>query len=189
MDIPRRGGKLASGALPEIHIHDPSERSRCSSRSISHSSTSSLATSATAMSIPNAREAPPPPLPPPRQLADIIDGGYNGQDIAWKWGNLPDGEGYWGKSTPAVAPDSSLRGGSFLKRSLAEERPEPARKTSSTATIKTLDQIKSSDQKEQRDEGYASLGTSTWSHKLVLWFSCLASVQSRNRMRRRHIFF
>jgi hypothetical protein len=169
MEIPHRGARPT--ALPEIYVHDPSERFRTSSRSSSYNSTSSLATSAMAMSIPNAREAPPPPLPPPRHLADIADGGHNGQDIAWKWGNSQDDRSDWGRSTPSsIAPGSSLHGGSFSSgRGFMEDRPEYTRRTSSVATVKSPDARETSYQRDQRDEGYASLlsGTSVWSNKSV----------------------
>ncbi|PQE26291.1 hypothetical protein CJF30_00001002 [Rutstroemia sp. NJR-2017a BBW] len=95
MEIPRRGQR-PSMALPEIYVHDshPSDRYRQSSRS---NSIHSIISPSSAMPIPHAREAIPPPLPPPRHIADIAENGSNGTDIAWKWGN-PHQELDWGRS-------------------------------------------------------------------------------------------
>lgn len=53
------------------------------------------------MAIPNAREDPPPPLPPPRHL-DLQD---QSQDLGWKYGNT-NGNGSYG----SVKEGSSLYG-------------------------------------------------------------------------------
>jgi hypothetical protein len=167
MEIPHRGAR-PSMALPEIHIHDsnPSDRFRTSSRSSSYNSTSSPATSSIPMSIPNAREPPPPPLPPPRHLADIADGGSNGPDIAWKWGNSHVDNSDWGQSIASVAPGSSLYG-SFARPRNMDNRPEFPRRGSSTSTIKSTSGAEIRENAYPRiDEGYASLsGTSIGSNK------------------------
>ncbi|PBP15467.1 hypothetical protein BUE80_DR013780 [Diplocarpon rosae] len=152
--------------LPEIYVHNPSERWRTSTRPTPYHCVSSVATtSARAMSIPNTREAPPPPLPPPRHLADIAGGGHNGQDVAWRWGNSPDERSVWGSSTPSVAPGSSLRGGSLARDSASDDRPELGRRTSSNSTVKPSRRRDSLYQRDQRDEGYSSLATSAWSNQ------------------------
>jgi hypothetical protein len=113
------------------------------------------------MSIPNARDPVPPPLPPPRHLADIADG--NGPDIAWQWANSD-----WGQSMASVAPGSSLYGGSFARTmNMRDERPEFLRRGSSTSTIKSPGDADVQENAYPRiDEGYASLsGTSIGSNK------------------------
>ena len=171
MEIPRRGSRPAL-ALPEIYVHDsnPSDRFRNSSRSSSYNSASSPSTASGPMSIPNARDPIPPPLPPPRHLADIADGGNNGPDIAWQWGNSHEGSG-WGGSISSVAPGSSLYGGSFASRkSVMDDRPEFTRRTSSTSTVKSITGLERQENPYPRiDEGYASLsGTSIGSNRSVL---------------------
>ncbi|KAI9048701.1 hypothetical protein LZ554_007532 [Drepanopeziza brunnea f. sp. 'monogermtubi'] len=155
-----RGRRPAPVALPEIYVHDPSERFRYPSRSTSYNSSS--AASPREIPIPDAREAPPPPLPPPRYLADVADYGHNGQDIAWKWGNLHDDSGERGRSTPSIAPGSSLNGGHFVSRIMVERRPEVARSTGSNSIVRVTDQREIS---YHRDEGFARVGTSAWSNK------------------------
>lgn len=161
--------------LPQIQINDPSNTYQNSSRSSSYNSATSPGPSSIPMSIPNAREFVPPPLPPPRHLADIADGGHNGSDIAWKWGNSHrDSE--WGNSTSSIPPGSSLHGGSgrfMSRRGTLDEQLDLQRRGSSISTIK-------SDAREgpyQRDEGYESLGASVWSNKSVLRFSFHATRQ------------
>jgi hypothetical protein len=118
------------------------------------------------MSIPNAREPPPPPLPPPRHLADIADGGSNGPDIAWKWGNPHVDNSDWGQPIATVAPGSSLYG-SFARSRNMDDRPEFPRRGSSTSTIKSTSGADVRENAYPRiDEGYASLsGTSVGSNK------------------------
>ncbi|PQE23893.1 C2H2 finger domain-containing protein [Rutstroemia sp. NJR-2017a WRK4] len=173
MEIPRRGQR-PSMALPEIYVHDshPSDRYRQSSRS---NSIHSIISPSSAMPIPHAREAIPPPLPPPRHIADIAENGSNGTDIAWKWGNSHQ-ELDWGRSVSSVAPGSSLHG-SFASRSSFAERPEVARRGSSNATIKPSANGDSRDSITAfpKDEGYASLsGTSIGSNLSRIQDSSLA---------------
>lgn len=168
MDIPHRGPRRAISP-PAIHIHDPAERFRHSSRSSSHNSASSPSMSSSIpMSIPNSRDPVPPPLPPPRHLADIADRGHNGQDIAWQWGNSHTDNRDWGKPTPSVAPGSSLYDGSLASRASVDDRLDFQRRTSSISTVKSADPRDSS---YSKDEGYASLGTSMWSIKSVAFLS------------------
>lgn len=152
-------------ALPEIYVHDshPSERYRQSSRS---SSIHSIISPSSAMPIPHAREAVPPPLPPPRHIADIAENGSNGTDIAWQWGNSHQ-EMDWGRSVSSVAPGSSLHGSFASRSSFAAERPDVARRGSSNATIKPTvnGDLRDSISAFPKDEGYASLsGTSLGSN-------------------------
>jgi len=66
---------------------------------------------AIAMAIPNAREAVPPPLPPPRHIEDLRAGQ---SDPGWQWGNTdnPKENGFGGHRLATVRPGSSLYGGS-----------------------------------------------------------------------------
>lgn len=158
MDIPHRGQR-PSLSLPEIYVHEshPNERyHRASSRSSPYNSASSPGPSSVPMSIPNAREPVPPPLPPPKNTAALT-----GQhDIAWQWGNSPEGEG-WGRAASSIPPGSSLYG-SFAARgnSMVDEHPDP-RRGSSVSTIKSISGVDTRDNYPRIDEGYASLsGTS-----------------------------
>lgn len=161
MEIPHRGARPSS-RLPEIYVHDsmPTDRFRMPSRSSSYNSIPSP-TSALAMPIPNAREPAPPPLPPPRHLPDIADGGNNGPDLAWRWGNSISRENTsdWGDSIASVPPGSSLYGNAPSRKGLKDERPEYTRRGSSVTTVKSPDIRNPS--YHRIDEGYASLsGTS-----------------------------
>jgi hypothetical protein len=75
-----------------------------SARAIHHQSpqSSQQSSSARPMAIPNAREAPPPPLPPPRHI-DVFD---RGQDLGWIHGNSNGNSSAYG----SVKPGSSLYG-------------------------------------------------------------------------------
>jgi len=165
METPHRG---ARPGLPEIYVHDsnPSSRYRTSSRSSPYNSPP-LPVSSMPVSIPGARDPAPPPLPPPRYLPDIADGGNNGPDLAWKWGNSHEDDGNWARPMASIQPGSSLLG-SFAKRSsMAEERPTYGRRTSSNSTLRSAAAGEHSF--PRIDEGYASLsGTSIGSNKLVL---------------------
>lgn len=161
MDIPHRAVRPAMALpMPEIYVHDSnrSDRFRTSSRSSSYNSILSPTTSSNPMSIPNSRDpGPPPPLPPPKHLPDIIDSGKGGPDIAWKFGNSHDSNSEWGGSVPSVTTGSSLYG-SFLGRRKEEQGG--------------ISMIKSIDTKENSyprfDEGYGSQsGTSIGSNMSV----------------------
>lgn len=163
--IPHRGARL-----PEIYVHDsgPHDRYGTSSRSSSYGSAAS--TAPIPMSIPNSnsRDYVPPPLPPPKHIADIANGGHTGQDIAWKWGNSQEDSG-WGRPSPSVAPGSSLYG-NFSSRggSLMEDRSEVQR-TNLSSNVKYTRDFDTREYSYPRiDEGYASLsGTSIGSTKSV----------------------
>ena len=167
MEIPHRGSRPTL-APPEIFVQESTQhdRFRSSSRSSSYNSNSSAATSSIPMSIPNARDPVPPPLPPPRHLADIADGGSNGPDIAWQWGNSHEDHN-WGRAP--VQPGSSLYGSFASRKSMMDDRPDFDRRGSSTSTIKSISGDDGRDTAYPRiDEGYASLsGTSIGSNKSV----------------------
>ena len=61
------------------------------------------------MAIPNARESPPPPLPPPRYIGELSEG----QDPGWQWGNSNNSSsaGFGRSSFVSIKPGSSLLGG------------------------------------------------------------------------------
>jgi hypothetical protein len=165
MEIPHRG---PSACLPEIYVHDsnPTDRIRMSSRSSSYNSIPSPISSSIAMPIPNARDPAPPPLPPPRHLPDIADGGNNGPDLAWRWGNSHSDHSDWGSSIASVQSGSSLYGNSVARKSMKDERPEYSRRGSSISTIKSADVRERS--YPRIDEGYHSLsGTSIGSNRSV----------------------
>ena len=172
MEIPIPHRARAPPALPEIYVQDsnPSDRFRMYSKSTTYNSTSSPANIPGPMSIPNARAPVPPPLPPPRHIADIGDGGHNGPDIAWQWGNSHEDNG-WGKS---VAPGSSLYGGFPSERSSQDVHRDYSRRTTSSSTIKAVLGPDSRESHYPRiDEGYASLpGTSVGSNRLVISLYC-----------------
>ncbi|RAL64540.1 hypothetical protein DID88_002014 [Monilinia fructigena] len=88
MDIPMHGrNPTFHTPLPEICVQDSHHPDRYLDRYSDqpryHSTPSTPA--AGPMSIPNAREAPPPPLPPPRYIPDISENGRG--DLGWQWAN------------------------------------------------------------------------------------------------------
>lgn len=78
--------------------------------SLPHHRRPSIPSPAVAMAIPRARDAVPPPLPPPRHIEDL----RTGQDPGWQWGNTnsPRDTGFGGNRLATVRPGSSLLGGS-----------------------------------------------------------------------------
>jgi hypothetical protein len=167
MDIPHRGSRAVT--LPQIHVPDsiPSDRFRFSSRSTLNCTFSSPSSPSVPVPIPNIREPVPPPLPPPRHLADIEAGGSNGPDIAWRWGNSRRDAEWEGSS---VTPGSSLYGSMASRTSMASEPSEPARRPSSTSTIKSPHGVESREMPFPKiDEGYSSLSsTSIESYRYVM---------------------
>ena len=139
MEIPHRGARPVAFAPPEIRVQESnfSDRIRNMSRTGSYNANTAPANIPGPMSIPNARDPVPPPLPPPRHLADIEEGGHNGPDIAWQWGNSHE-DNDWGKRAASVALGSSLYGSFASGKSIMDERPDQNRRTSSTSTIKPL---------------------------------------------------
>lgn len=90
-------------SLPQINIHDSSEMdtSKWNPHHLASSPGSLIKT---------ARELVPPPLPPPRHLVDIADGGHDGPENAWKWGNSEMYSGDLAKPTLSIPPGSSFYG-------------------------------------------------------------------------------
>ncbi|EDO01494.1 hypothetical protein SS1G_03969 [Sclerotinia sclerotiorum 1980 UF-70] len=162
MDIPIRGQMPGFNTpLPEICVQDSHHPDRYPDRYSDehryHSTTSSAAAPGP-MSIPNAREAPPPPLPPPRYIPDIADNGRG--DLGWQWANQHR-EVNWEGRLSAVAPGSSLYG-SYNRKSISDDRPDVARRGSSNATITAHTSKDASNHLSAlpKDEGYASLSAS-----------------------------
>lgn len=154
-------------SLPQLHVHDssPPDRFRSSSRPSFNSSLSRSLTSVQ-MPIPNMRDPVPPPLPPPKHLADIATGGDNGLDIASQWDNSRvDTE----RGDSSVTPGSSLHGSYTSRKSIRDEQPESARRASSSSTVKSISGHRSRDTFFPRiDEGYSSLsGSSIDSYRSV----------------------
>ena len=124
-----------AGAAPSIRVYDsnPHIDRYAIPRRASYVSSRSSATSSP-MSIPNARESPPPPLPPPRHISELA----NGRDPGWQWGNsLNIGH----NQLSEVKPGSSLLGywSKRPEKSVQDEEQNAldfARRGSSTSTIK-----------------------------------------------------
>ncbi|KAF7946653.1 hypothetical protein EAE96_009645 [Botrytis aclada] len=160
MDIPMRGQKPSfSTPLPQIHVQDSHHPDRYPDRYSDqhkyHSSNSSRA-AAGPMSIPNARESPPPPLPPPKYIPDTDNGG----DLGWQWANQ-NRDMDWGRNVSSVPAGSSLYG-SYSRNSISDERPDIGRRGSSNATITAHPSKDASNLAIAlpKDEGYSSLSAS-----------------------------
>jgi hypothetical protein len=158
-DIPHRGSRHM--ALTHSYDNDlnPSDRYRGSNRALNRAIPSPSSPSSVPMPIPHMREQPPPPLPPPRHLADI-EGGHNGPDLAWQWENSRVTTEWGGTS---VTPGSSLYGSMASSRpGMSGDAPEPARRTSSTSTIKSLHGAETKEAPFRKlDEGYSSLSSAS----------------------------
>ncbi|KFY13377.1 hypothetical protein V492_03312 [Pseudogymnoascus sp. VKM F-4246] len=163
MDIPRYASAHRSAfALPEIYIQtsNPSERKAMTIRSSPNTLGSSPPSSASPMSIPNARDddSPPPPLPPPRYVSHEREGsGARTVDPGWEWSNSREEHG-WGKPS-SVKSGSSLYG-SFAGYGNGIMDSVEYRRGSSASTIKSVSGIDSYNNSCPKvDEGYASLST------------------------------
>lgn len=151
--------------LPEICVQDSHHPDRYSHRYPDRNSdqhryrpTNSPVAAAGPMSIPNAREAPPPPLPPPRYIPDISNSGRG--DLGWQWANQGR-EVNWEGSVSSVPAGSSLYG-SYSRNSVSDERPDIGRRGSSNATItaQTSKDVINHVNALPKDEGYSSLSAS-----------------------------
>lgn len=164
MDIPRYASAHRSAfALPEIYIQtsNPSERKAMTIRSSPNTLGSSPPSSASPMSIPNARDddSPPPPLPPPRYVNHEREGGSGARtvDPGWEWSNSREEHG-WGKPS-SVKSGSSLYG-SFAGYGNGIMDAVEYRRGSSASTIKSISGVDSYNSSCPKvDEGYASLST------------------------------
>ena len=130
-----------------------------------------MRTSTAPMSIPNAREIVPPPLPPPKNLEDFRNG--DGPDMGWQFANSEYGSSSWNRNVAgslSVHPQSSLYG-NYKRGDNTDDRPDFDRRGSSASTITSLVDV---DVKREslfhQDEGYASLsGTKIGSSKSVFF--------------------
>ncbi|ESZ97100.1 hypothetical protein SBOR_2530 [Sclerotinia borealis F-4128] len=179
MNIPVRGGQKPgfNTPLPEICVQDSHHPDRYSDKYFEdqhayQSALSSRFAAAGPMSIPNAREAPPPPLPPPRYIPDISENGRG--DIGWQWANQ-DRDINWGGPVSSVPAGSSLYGSYARRKSIPVERPDIERRGSSnvTLTAHTLKNASNLVTALAKDEGYASLSASSAS---------IGSTQSRTSL-------
>jgi hypothetical protein len=93
------------------------------------------------MAIPNAREAPPPPLPPPRYIGGL----ETGDDPGWKYGNSRHDAN--GKSRYAsVKPGSSLLGGGQPNKEYSNSHIDQydrrdSRRGSAMSTMTSIDPV------------------------------------------------
>jgi len=100
-----------------------------------------VTSSSVPMAIPNAREAPPPPLPPPRYINDLS----NGHDPGWQWTNNRGDAPVVGKTYGSVkSGSSSRRGGQDSSQEISVEDDGPfyfgaSRRASSITTTNTVD--------------------------------------------------
>ncbi|KIW05110.1 uncharacterized protein PV09_03666 [Verruconis gallopava] len=108
--------------------------------------------SARPMAIPNSREAPPPPLPPPRRLAF-----EQGEDLGWKYGNR------FPPSSPhaSVKPGSSLLGSGQSSKEYASAWSSPydthdTRRGSTVSSVTPIDPSMIMEGLEHSDEDRGS---------------------------------
>jgi hypothetical protein len=155
MDIPHHG--LRSVALSQFHVHDSSlpDQYQSPSRLSFNCSIFWPLTSSEPMPLPNMRDPIPPPLPPPRHLADMAGGGDNSSDVAWQSGS---------SRVDNELAESSLTLGSNLyvsytsRRSIPDEQPGSAHRACSSCTIKQMSGHSSRDKSVPRiEEEYPSL--------------------------------
>ncbi|KAH7058585.1 hypothetical protein B0J12DRAFT_367492 [Macrophomina phaseolina] len=120
---------------PSIRIYDSGAHH--SHFAIPRRSSSYASPTAIPMAIPNARDSPPPPLPPPRYISELSDG----QDPGWQWGNGPNSSSFGKNAFGSVKPGSSLLGGQVKRDQSVEEgeRGSWARRGSSLSTVKPQD--------------------------------------------------
>lgn len=176
-------------STPSILVHDHNGnhgRRRSTSRSAGLPSSSRPPGPMPApMAIPNTRhDLPPPPLPPPRIIDDLIAG----NDPGWTWGNDHSG-GFGGKQSASMVagqhfPKSWDRRMEDNKHPGRPERPQFARRESSTTTVRspTDAERRHRDFARQQDEGYYSLSGPRPSamsqqsvHTSLLWTSFMCS--------------
>jgi hypothetical protein len=91
------------------------------------------------MTIPYAR-GPPPPLPPPRHLADILSDVHDGPEVEWQWSDLHVTSD-WGRSMPSFQPDlgSSIFDRSAGKKSAMDEKFKNSRREQAVFTASSTD--------------------------------------------------
>ncbi|KAF2004932.1 hypothetical protein P154DRAFT_425566 [Amniculicola lignicola CBS 123094] len=100
------------------------------------------------MAIPRAREAVPPPLPPPRYIGELSDG----QDPGWQWGNTHN------TAFGTIKSGSSLLGGGAGAARVVRRNPSGDNDFSSgreTSTSRSLDDMSSADSDDDPQHGSA----------------------------------
>jgi hypothetical protein len=155
MDIPHRAKQGSS--RPNIFIHETSDHSRAWGRSDSYNSNSSPTSSSIPVSIPGAKNEPPPPLPPPRHLEN--------PNLAWELQNKPDRGFEW--DNRSIPTSSSLYGNSMsgLRRSSAyttgesDEQNEPRPRERRESSISTLTGGTREGSYPKFEEGYNSFSS------------------------------
>ena len=154
---------------PDIRVYDFNDsnhdRPRLSARS-SLSAAIPISRTAGAMPIPNAREEPPPPLCPPRQLdeRDIIN------DLGGQWANKFGG-GFGKAGLPTSNPSSSLCVGQDRRlHDLGDGLDCSSRRSSATTTRLSPDIDPRWEGFRHRDEGYHSLSGSGVANQSVVPF-------------------
>jgi hypothetical protein len=138
--------------------HHTSPQSHSHSQSTLHSTPSN----ARPMAIPNAREQPPPPLPPPRYIGSLD----HGEDPGWRYGNSrqhgtsANGHG----SFASVKPGSSLLGGGQPDQEHAghgdrhDSRRGSSKSTSALMSSNLIDpEMRDADGLEHSDDDRSSL--------------------------------
>jgi hypothetical protein len=107
-------------------------RSQPHSQSVHHQAPSN----ARPMAIPNAREQPPPPLPPPRYIGSLDIG----EDPGWRYGNSRQlgGNAKDNGSLASVKPGSSLLGGGQPDQDYASYGDHYESRRGSTMSTSTL---------------------------------------------------
>jgi hypothetical protein len=104
---------LPARSLPTIFVNETPVNGVKHRREGLESIEESIYPASVPLTIPHhLRGSVPPPLPPPRYLADIDAVGNNGPDITWQWGNSDEKNSDWGSSIASVQPGSSLYSGS-----------------------------------------------------------------------------
>ncbi|KAK7532430.1 uncharacterized protein J3D65DRAFT_105893 [Phyllosticta citribraziliensis] len=123
-------------STPAIRIYDSGAHH--SHFTIPRRSSSYATPTAIPMAIPNARDSPPPPLPPPRHITELSEG----QDPGWQWGNGPNSLSFGKNSFGSVKPGSSLLGGQVKRTQPSFDEGDygtAARRGSSLSTVKPQD--------------------------------------------------
>ncbi len=144
---------------PSIRIYDFNnsnhDRPRLSTRSSSNASIP-FSKSPGPMSIPNSKDKPPPPLPPPRHIAEL----EAGDDLGWRWGNTIGG-GFGKSDLPTIKPGSSLYGSQDRRTQDFGNGADCNRRRSSASTIKLSPDVDTRwEGFRHKDEGYHSLSGS-----------------------------
>jgi hypothetical protein len=121
-------------SAPSIRVFGSGPRYGPAPRPVEIPQTSPTSFSARPMAIPNSREAPPPPLPPPRRLAL-----EQGDDLGWMYGNRTPTSAH-----ASVKPGSSLLGSGQPNKEYTGAwnppyDPHDSRRGSNVSTVTPID--------------------------------------------------